>query len=122
MARGVGLSPACDGSGCELSRARWYLERAVAELEEARLAWGVWADGIRQLTEQRLGVADFLDFRVLDDPGYGRALEMGTPFDEAVKSAGMALAVAVGGEDPGAGGAGDCPCLAVKAQIGSPHP
>jgi hypothetical protein len=35
--------------GCELSRARGHLERAVAHLEEARLAWGCWADEIRQL-------------------------------------------------------------------------
>jgi hypothetical protein len=120
MARGAGPGPAC--GVCELGRARWHLGRAVAELGQASLAWGVWADGIRQLTEQRLGAADFLDDRVLDDPGYGRALEMGAPFCEAVKSAGVALAVAVGGEDPKASGAGDCPCLAVKAQIGSPHP
>jgi hypothetical protein len=120
MAPGAGPVPGC--GACELGRARSHLERAVAELEEARLAWGVWADGIRQLTEQRLGVTDFLDFRVLDDPGYGRALEMGTPFEEAVKSAGAALAAAGGGEDPGAGEGGDCPCLAVKTQIGSPHP
>ena len=27
--------------GCGLSRARGHLERAAAQLEEARLAWGV---------------------------------------------------------------------------------
>lgn len=27
----------------------------MAELEEARLAWGVWADSIRRVAEQRLG-------------------------------------------------------------------
>ena len=45
---------------CELGRARRHLERAVTELEQARLAWGVWADGIRKLAEQRtgIGVAD----------------------------------------------------------------
>ncbi len=120
MGRGAGPVPAC--GACELGRARWHLGRAMAELEEARLAWGVWADGIRQLAEQWLGTADFLDFRVLDDPGYGRALEMGTPFNEAVKSASTALATAGGGEDPEAGEGADCPCLAVKTQIGSPHP
>jgi len=120
MACKAGEIPVC--GACELGRARWRLERAVAELEEARLAWGVWADGIRQLTEQRLGTDDFLDFRVLDDPGYARALDMGTPFEEAVKSAGTALAAAGGGEDLVAGGHADCLCLAVKAQIGSPRP
>jgi hypothetical protein len=119
-AAGAGEIPAC--GACELGRARWHLGRAVAELEEARLAWGVWADGIRQLAEQRLGTDDFLDFRVLDDPGYGRALELGAPFDAAVKSAGTALAAAGGGEDRVAGGRADCPCPAVKAQMGSPHP
>ena len=28
----------------------------MAELEQARLSWGVWADGVRQLAERRLGV------------------------------------------------------------------
>jgi len=113
----AGALPAC--GGCELGRARWHLGRAVAELEEARLAWGVWADGIRQLAEQRLGADVFFDFRVLDDPGYRRALQMGTPFDEAVNSAETALATAGRGEDSGAA---DCPCREVRTQIGSPHP
>jgi hypothetical protein len=120
MARWAGMVPAC--GACELGRARRHLERAVAELEEARLAWGVWADDIRWMTEQRLGVADFVDHRVMDDPGYGRALDMGTPFNEAVSAARTALKAAGGGEDPGAGGVADCPCVEVKAQIGSPHP
>src|SRR5262249_42351936 len=112
VARGAGGVPGC--GACGLGRARWGVEAAAAGLGEARLAWGVWADGIRQLTEQRLGTDDFLDFRVLDDPGYARALEMGTPFEEAVKSAGTALAAASGGEDLVAGGHADCLCLAVK--------
>ena len=41
----------------ERAKNHWdqYL-RAVAELEQARLAWGVWADGVRKLAEQRAGV------------------------------------------------------------------
>jgi hypothetical protein len=50
MAREAGEIPAC--GGCELGRARWHLVRAVAELEEARLAWSVWADDIRQPSER----------------------------------------------------------------------
>jgi hypothetical protein len=100
---------------CELGRARRHLERAVAHLEEARLAWGCWADEIRQLAEQHYRVADFNDRRVLGDPGYGQALDIGGPVGEAVRVARMALRTAA------AGGA-DCPCAAVKTRIGSPHP
>lgn len=114
----AGKFPAC--GACGLSRARWHLQRAVAELAEAGLAWGCWADDMRQLAGQRLGISDPLDGRVLDDPGYGRALDMGAGYREAVTAAVAALAAAGGGEDP-SGGAG-CPCVAVKAQIGSPHP
>jgi hypothetical protein len=112
MGRLAGTFPAC--GGCGLGRARRHLERAVAELAEARVAWGCWADDVRQLAEQHFGAADFDDHRVLDDPGYGQALDIGRPVGEAVRVAGMALRAA--------GGGGDCPCLAVKARIGSPHP
>ena len=55
MARRAGAA-AC--GACGLGRARGHLERAVAQLEAARaMAWGLWADDIRQLTEQRLGIA-----------------------------------------------------------------
>jgi hypothetical protein len=101
--------------GCGLSRARGHLERAVAQLEEAGLAWGCWADEIRQLAEQHYRVADFDDRRVLGDRGYGQALDIGGAVGEAVRVAGMALRAAAGG------GAG-CPCAAVKTRIGSPHP
>jgi hypothetical protein len=53
MALIAGRRPAC--GGCELARARGHLEQAIAELEQARLAWGVWADGVRQLAEQATG-------------------------------------------------------------------
>jgi hypothetical protein len=112
MAGRGGAATAC--GGCELGRARWHLERAVAELKQARLAWGCWADGVRQLAERHYRVADFNDHRVLNDPGYGRALDIGGPAGEAVRLARVALLAA--------GGTAGCPCAAVRAQIGSPHP
>jgi hypothetical protein len=110
----AGLAGAAACGDCGLSRARGHLERAAAYLEEARRAWGCWADEIRQLAEQYYGVADLDDRRVLGDPGYGQALGIGGPAGEAVRAAGMALRAA--------GGGADCPCAAVKARIGSPHP
>jgi hypothetical protein len=104
--------PAAFG-GCELGRARAHLERAAAELEEARLAWGVWADGVRTLAERRLGAGAAEGFAVLDDPGYVRALRMGAWFDQAVAAAGTALEAAGGA---GAGSPGVCRCLAAEQQ------
>lgn len=63
MAAAVGPA-ACS---CERGRAR-HLERAVSELEAARVAWGVWADGVRKLAELRLGISVTEGFAVLDDP------------------------------------------------------
>jgi hypothetical protein len=117
MALIAGRHPAC--GGCELGRARGHLERAVAELEQARLAWGVWADGVRKMAEQATGISVAEGFALLDDAGYAQALRMGAAYDDAADAAGAALAAA------GAGAAGepaDCPCLGVKARIGSPHP
>ena len=59
----------------------------MAELEQALLAWGVWADSVRKLAEQRTGVSVADGFAVLDDPEYARALRLGTWFDEAVAAA-----------------------------------
>ena len=104
---------------CELGRARRHLERAAAELEQARLAWGVWADGICKLAEQRTGISVADGFGLLDDEGYAWALRMGTWFDDAAAAAAVALEVT---------GAGDaalvpvCPCVPPGAAIGSPHP
>ena len=39
------------------------------------LAWGVWADSVRKLAEQRTGVSAADGFAVLDDPEYARAPE-----------------------------------------------
>jgi len=103
--------------GCGLGRARGHLEQAVAQLEAARLAWGSWSCGIGRLAGQHLGISDLLDERVLDDPGYGRALDIGGLVGTAVTAAASALRAAGGG---GCGGV--CPCAAVTAQIGSPHP
>jgi hypothetical protein len=98
---------------CELGRARRHLGRAVAELEQARLAWGVWADGVRKLAEQRTGISVADGFGLLDDQGYAAALRMGTWFDDAAGAAAVALEVT---------GAGDaallpvCPCVRAGRQ------
>jgi hypothetical protein len=111
MAAAAGGPAAC--GGCELARARWHLERAMAELEEACLAWGVWADGARQLAERRLGASAAGGFAVLDDLGYARALRLGAWFDRAAAAAGTALEVAGGGA---AGLLRVCPCLSATEQ------
>jgi hypothetical protein len=98
---------------CELGRARRHLERAIAELEEARLAWGVWADGVREMAERRTWISVADGFGLLDDDEYARALRMGGWFDEA------AGAVAVAVEVTGAGDAGVvpvCPCSSRRGQ------
>ena len=85
----------------------------MAELEEASLAWGVWADGVRQLAERRLGVSAAEGFAVLDDPGYVQALRMGAWFDQAAAAAGTALEAAGGA---GAGLLPVCPCVSAGQQ------
>jgi hypothetical protein len=85
----------------------------MAELEEARLSWGVWADGVRKVAERRLGVSAAEGFAVLDDPGYAGALRLGTWFDQAAETAGTALEAAGGA---GAGLSLDCPCVSVRRQ------
>jgi hypothetical protein len=103
-------SAACS---CELGRARRHLERAVRELEQARLAWGVWADGIRKLAERRTGISVAGGFGLLDDERYAAALRMGAWFDDAAGAAAVALEVT------GAGNAAllpDCPCVPAGRQ------
>jgi hypothetical protein len=102
--------PACL---CELGGARRHLERAIAELELANLAWGVWADGVRQLAEQRTGVSVADGFGLLDDHDYARVLRMGAWFDDAARAAWMALEVAGGGA---AAVLPVCPCLSLERQ------
>jgi len=98
---------------CELGCARRHLEHAIAELEQARLSWGVWADGVRKLAEQRTGVSAAEGFAVLDDPEYARALRMGSWFEDAVRATAVTLEVT---------GAGDavlapvCPCVQAGRQ------
>lgn len=110
MTAAAGGPAACS---CELGRARRHLERAVAELEQARLAWGVWADGVRKLAEQGTGISVAGGFGLLDDEGYAAALRMGTWFDDAAGAAAVALEVT---------GAGDavlhpvCPCVPAGPQ------
>jgi hypothetical protein len=83
---------------CELGRARRHLERAITELEQARLAWGVWADGVRKLAEQRAGISVAGGFGLLDDEGYAAALRVGTWFDDAAGAAAVALEAAGAGD------------------------
>ena len=69
----------------------------MAELEQARLAWGVWADGVRKLAEQRTGISVADGFALLDDPEYARALRLGAWFDDVVAAAGSAREAAEAG-------------------------
>lgn len=104
---------------CELGRARRHLERAIAELEQARLTWGVWADGVRKLAEQRTGISVADGFGLLDDEGYAAALRVGAWFDDAAVAAAVALEVT------GAGAAvfgPVCRCGPAGTAIGSPRP
>jgi hypothetical protein len=106
-----GRRAAC--GGCELGRARRHLERAAAELEEARLSWGVWADGVRRLADRRLGAGAAGSFAVLEDPEYAGALRMGAWFDQAAGAAAEALEAAGGG---GPGLSPVCPCVSAGQQ------
>jgi hypothetical protein len=90
--RRAGKHPAATMCGIgELDRARLHADRAVAELRAACQVWGVWADGVRQRAEERLGVTDLQDQRVLGDLEYARALDMGRPYIAAVDAAEAAL-------------------------------
>jgi hypothetical protein len=93
---------------CELGQARCHLERAIAELEQARLAWGVWADSVRKLAEQRTGISVADGFGLLDEEGYAAALRLGAWFHDAAGAAAVALEV-TGTGDACAGLV--CPCV-----------
>jgi hypothetical protein len=69
----------------------------MAELEQARLAWGVWADGVRQQAEPRTGMSVAEGFGLLDDPEYAAALGMGAWFDDAITAAAVTREVTVAG-------------------------
>jgi hypothetical protein len=75
------------GGAGDLARARLHAERAVAELTAALRAWGLWADSVRERAEQRLAVTELDDQRVLSDLEYGRALDAGGVFAEALHAA-----------------------------------
>jgi hypothetical protein len=107
--RALGVGAGCV---CELGRARGHLERAIAELEQARLAWGVWADGVRKQAEQRTGLSVADGFGLLGDGEYARALRLGGWFDDAASAAAGALEVA--GDH--AGLLPVCPCPAINGQ------
>ena len=83
------------GRAGDLDRARLHAERAVAELTAALRAWGLWADSVRERAEQRLAVTDLDDQRVLGDPEYGRALDAGGVFAEALRAAEAVLRAGV---------------------------
>jgi hypothetical protein len=89
-----------------LERARGHLAAAVAELEAACRAWGVWADEVRERAEQRLGTGP-ADPRVCCDLEYARALDAGRPFTEAARAAAVALRASC---EAAGGFAGPWPC------------
>lgn len=99
-----------------LELAREHLAAAVAELEAARRTWGVWADGIRERAEERLGAGPG-DPRLYGDREYLRALDAGGPFIEAARVAAEALRASCGAAPgfPGPGHPGP------ETAIGSPH-
>jgi hypothetical protein len=99
-----------------LERARGHLAAAVAELEAACRAWGVWADEVRERAEQRLGTGP-ADPRVCGDLEYGRALDAGRPFTEAAHAAAAALRASCGAAGGGAGPGRAAP----ETAIGSPR-
>jgi len=86
-------------------------------LEEARLSWGVWADGSK-LAERRLGVRAASFNLSWNDPGYAR---------------GCGWARGATRRDGGGGGGAEaaggmqgllpvCPCVPGRQALGSPHP
>jgi len=99
------------GCRCELGGARRHLERAIAELEQARLAWGCGRTASASWPGSGPSVAG--GFGLLDDHDYGRALRMGGWFDDAARAAGAALVVAGGGA---AGVLPVCPCASLERQ------
>ena len=99
-----------------LERARGHLAAAVAELEAACRAWGVWADEVRERAEQRLGTGP-ADPRVCCDLEYARALDAGRPFTEAARAAAVALRASC----EAAGGFAGPGRVAPETAIGSPR-
>ena len=97
----------------ELGRARLHRSGRRRELEAAVRAWGLWADSVRELAEQRLGVADLDDRRVLGDPDTGRRWMLAARFATALRAAGRRC---------GCRRRCGLPVPAVNAQVGSPHP
>jgi hypothetical protein len=67
----------------EAADTRTAIIRTRADLTGLREAWGVWADSVRQDSEQRNGVpAGDMGAGILTDPEYGCALDIGTDLDE----------------------------------------
>jgi hypothetical protein len=99
-----------------LEQARGHLAAAVAELEAACRAWGLWADEVRERAEQRLGTGPG-DPRVRCEPEYARALDAGRPFTGAARAAAAALRASCAGAGGCAGPGGTGP----ETAIGSPR-
>jgi hypothetical protein len=72
--------------GHEAKAMRKRLDAAIAAVDALELAWGIWADSVRQDVEVRHGVAypvpiEEADAVVLNDREYGTALDCGTALD-----------------------------------------
>lgn len=64
------------------------LNEAEAALRALKASWGLWADTVRQSVETRHGVAYPVSFEeadkvIINDPGYGAALDLMRSIDEA---------------------------------------
>ena len=75
----------------------WRKNQLWTGLPATSLAWGLWADSVRERAEQRLAVTDLDDPRVLSDPEYGQALDAGGVIAEALRAAGAVLRAGVPG-------------------------
>ena len=108
-ARAGSRPAACGGVSWAVPGGIWSGRRP--SWSEACLAWGVWADGVRQLAERRLGVSAADGFAVLDDPDTrGRC---GWARGSTRHRGGRGGA---GGRRGGRCSLGVCPCLSAEEQ------
>lgn len=85
--RGTRMSKTRQADGSRLATSLTATSDAVEGAEEAaagtEFAWGVWADSVRQDVEHRHGVSYEPDDPViLEDPEYGRVLDIGGAISE----------------------------------------
>ena len=71
---------------------RRQLARTGQAIDDLRLAWGVWADDVRQEAEHRHGL-DATDQTLWADPEYSAALNVGGPALEAAEAIQRAAAL-----------------------------